>query len=72
MQLVRQATVGDCLAVDPFAFEEDGLGAFKIDVSRGEIVEALVIAGMVVMRHERRPGVRDRRAGSRAQAGFGS
>ena len=51
MQLMLQATVCDCLALDPFAFEEDGVGASKMDVSRGEIVEAL-IAGMVVMRHE--------------------
>jgi hypothetical protein len=54
MQLVLQATVCDCLALDPFAFEEDGLGASKIDVSWGEIVEALVIAGMVVVRDEGR------------------
>jgi hypothetical protein len=33
-------------------FEEDGLSASEVDVSRGKIVEALVIAGMVVMRHE--------------------
>jgi hypothetical protein len=39
-------------ALDPFAFEEDSLSASKVDVSRGKIVEALVIAGMVVMRHE--------------------
>src|SRR5271156_120162 len=47
-----QATVCDCLALDPFAFGEDGLSAPEVDVSRGKIVEALVIAGMVVMRHE--------------------
>ncbi len=52
MQLMLQATVCDCLALDPFAFEEDGLSAPEVDVSRGEIVEALVIAGMVVVRHE--------------------
>jgi hypothetical protein len=54
MQLVLQATVCYCLALDPFAFEEDGLGASKIDVSWGEIVEALVIAGMVVVLDEGR------------------
>ena len=54
MQLMLQATVCDCLALDPFAFEEDGLSASEVDVSRGKIVEALVIAGMVVMRHEGR------------------
>ena len=52
MQLMLQATVCDCLALDPFAFEEDGLGAPEVDVSWGKIVEALVIAGMIVMRHE--------------------
>jgi hypothetical protein len=54
MQLMLQATVCDCLALDPFAFEEDGLGAPEVDVGGGKIVEALVIAGMVVMRHEGR------------------
>ena len=52
MQLMLQATIGDCLSFDPFAFEEDGLRPSEVDVSRGKIVEALVIAGMVVMRHE--------------------
>ena len=52
MQLMLQATVCDCLASDPFAFEEDCLSPSEVDVSRGKIVEALVIAGMVVMRHE--------------------
>jgi hypothetical protein len=54
MQLMLQATVCDCLALDHFAFEEDGLSAPEVDVSWGKIVEALVIAGMVVMRHEGR------------------
>ena len=54
MQLMLQTTIGDGLAFDPFAFEEDGLGPSEVDVSRSEIAEALVIAGMVVMRHEGR------------------
>ena len=54
MQLMLQATVCDCLSFDPFAFEEDGVGVPEVDVSRGKIVEALVIAGMVVMRDEGR------------------
>jgi hypothetical protein len=29
MQLMLQATVCDCLALDPFAFEEDGLSALE-------------------------------------------
>jgi len=54
MQVVLQATVCDCLALDPFAFEEDGLGPPEVDVSRSEIAEALVIAGMVVVLDEGR------------------
>ena len=30
MQLMLQATVCDCLALDPFAFEEDGLSAPEV------------------------------------------
>ena len=52
MQLMLQATVCDCLALDPFAFEEDSLGTPEVDVSRGKIAEALVITDVVVMRHE--------------------
>jgi len=47
-----QATVCDCLALDPFAFEEDGLGAPEVEVSRGKIVEAHVIAGVVAEHDE--------------------
>jgi hypothetical protein len=50
--LVLQATIFDCPAFDPFAFEEDGLAAPEVDVSRSEIVEALVIAVMVVVLDE--------------------
>jgi hypothetical protein len=50
--LVLQATICGRLAFDPFAFEEDGLSAPEVDVSRSEIVEALVIAGMVVVLDE--------------------
>ena len=53
-QLMLQTTIGDGLAFDPFAFEEDGLGPSEVDVSRSEIVEALVIASMVVVLDEGR------------------
>ena len=49
-----QAAIGDRLAFDPFAFEEDAFGPSKIDVSRCEIAQALVIAGMIVMLDEGR------------------
>ena len=54
MQLMLQATVCDCLAFDPFAFEEDCLSPSEVDVSRREIGQALVIAGMVVVLDEGR------------------
>src|ERR1700722_185187 len=55
MQVVLQATVCDCLALDPFAFEEDGLSAPEVDVSWGKIVEALVIAGARRLLHRTHP-----------------
>jgi hypothetical protein len=42
-QLVLQATVCYCLALDPFAFEEDGLGASKIDVSWGVLLQTSLL-----------------------------
>ena len=49
-----QPAIGDGLAFDPFAFEEDGLGPSEVDVGRREIVEALVVSRMVVVRYEGR------------------
>ena len=46
--------VGDGLAFDPFAFDEDALGPSKIDVGGREIVEALVISGVIVSLDESR------------------
>ena len=53
--VVKQPTVLDGLAFDPFSFQQDGLTAPEVDVGRGEIVEALVIAPVVVVRDEARP-----------------
>ena len=44
-----QAAIGDGLAFDPFAFEQNGLAAPEVDVGRGEIAWALVVAAMVVV-----------------------
>ena len=54
MQLVLQATIGDGLSFDPFAFEEDGLSPSEVDIGRREIGQALVVSRMVVMSHEGR------------------
>jgi hypothetical protein len=42
------------LAFDPFSVDQDGLAAPEIDVGRGEIVDALVIAAVVVIGDESR------------------
>ncbi len=47
-----QATFLDCVSFDPFSFQQDGLTAPEVDVGRGEIVDALVIAPVVVVRDE--------------------
>ena len=47
--VMLQAAIGDGLAFDPFAFEQNGLAAFEVDVGWGEIAEALVVAAMVVV-----------------------
>lgn len=44
-----QATVCDGVALDTLTFCEDRLSSAEVDVSRGQIVDALVIAGMIVM-----------------------
>jgi hypothetical protein len=50
---VLQAAISDCVSFDPFSFQQDGLGASEVDVSRGEIAQAPVIAAMVVVIDER-------------------
>jgi hypothetical protein len=39
----------DSQSLDPFTFEEDGLAAAEVDVGRGEIVEALVVAAVIIV-----------------------
>jgi len=44
-----QAAVSDCLFLDPFPFSENGFVAAKVDVSRCDVVQALVVALVVVI-----------------------
>jgi hypothetical protein len=39
--VMLQTSIVDCLALDPFAFEENGLTAPEVDVGGGEIAQAL-------------------------------
>ena len=52
LNVVLQAAIGDGAAFDPFSLRKDGLAASKVDVGRGEIADAFVIARLIVMLHE--------------------
>jgi len=47
-----QAAVCDSCTLDAFTLGEDCLGPAEVDVGRGEIVDALVIAGVVIVLDE--------------------
>jgi len=49
---MKQPTSLDGFAFDPFSFQQDGLTTSEVDVGRGKIVDALVIAPVVVVRDE--------------------
>ena len=44
---VKQASALDGLPFDPFSFKQDGLASAEVDISRGEIGDALVVSQMV-------------------------
>ena len=46
---MKQAPGFDGLPFDPFSFFQNGLAASEVDIGRGEVLQALVIAPMVVM-----------------------
>src|SRR5947208_14843976 len=54
LQSVLQAAVSNGLSLDPFSFGQDGWPAPEVDVGRGEIVDALVVAAVVVVVDEGR------------------
>src|SRR6266487_3419683 len=49
LQPVLQAAISNGLSLDPFSFGQDGWAASEVDVGRGEIVDALVVAAVVVV-----------------------
>ena len=53
--LVLQASFLDCVAFDPFSFQQDCLTAAEVDVGRRQIAQALMIAPMVDLATGRRP-----------------
>ena len=50
--MVQQAAIGNCLSFDPFSFDQNGLALPEVDVSWRQIVDALVIAQMIVVSDE--------------------
>jgi hypothetical protein len=49
---VKQASICDGFAFGPFSFQQDGLPASEVGINRHQIIDALVIAQMVVVRGE--------------------
>ena len=47
-----QATVCDGDAFDALAFGDDGLGPAEVDVGRGEVFDALMVADVIVVFNE--------------------
>ena len=47
-----QAPVLDDLSFDPFPFQQDGLAAPEVDIGGREVIQALVIAPVVVVLDE--------------------
>ena len=54
LQPVLQAAISNGLSLDPFSIGQDGWAASEVNVGRGEIVDALVIAAVVVVVNEGR------------------
>jgi hypothetical protein len=51
--LVKQVSLSDGLSFDACAFEQDGLTSAEIDVSRRQIIQALMVAPVIVLIDER-------------------
>jgi hypothetical protein len=51
--LVKQASLSDGVSFDACAFEQDGVASAKVDVSWRQIIQALMVAPVVVMLDER-------------------
>ena len=46
---MKQAPGFDGLLFDPFSLSQNGLAAPEVDISRGEVLQALVVSMMIVM-----------------------
>ena len=50
---MKQAPVFDGRSFDPFSLFQNGFTAPEVDIGRGEVLQALVIASVVVVLDER-------------------
>jgi len=49
---VLQSSEFDCVSFDPFTLEQDGLTASKVDVGRRQVLQAFVVAPVVIVLDE--------------------
>ena len=47
--LVLQSSLLDGVSFDPFSFQQDGLAASEVDVGRRQVLQALVVAAVIVV-----------------------
>ena len=47
-----QSSEFDGVLFDPFAFKEDGLAASEVDVGRRQVLQALMVAAVIVVLDE--------------------
>ena len=52
VSFVMQASVLDSFAFDPFSFQQDDLTAPEVDIGRRQVVDALVVAQVIVVGDE--------------------
>ena len=57
---MKQASRFDGLSFDPFSLFQNGLAASEVNISRGEVLQALVIAPVVVVVDKRLPNASER------------
>jgi hypothetical protein len=47
--LVLQSSLSDGLAFDPFSLKQDGLASSEVDVGRCQVLQAFVVAPVIVV-----------------------
>ena len=46
---MKQAPGFDCLPFDPFSLFQNGLASIEVDIGGGEVLQALMVAPMIVV-----------------------